>query len=101
SLRLDVLAFRIIAARDEFTESTFFKDHLRLAALRTHLVQNNVRLLRSLRTGGDLPRRLALGITGAREELSEAAALQRHRLAAILARLRFGIFSGSFAAFFR
>src|SRR5213078_3536363 len=36
--------------------------------------------------GGDyLPRRLALGIAGARQELAEAAALDDHRLPAILA----------------
>src|SRR5204862_5374510 len=34
----------------------------------------------------DLSRRLAVGIAGAREELAEAAALDDHRLAAVLAR---------------
>src|SRR6516162_2916567 len=44
-LRLDVLALRIIAARNELSEPAFPEFELRLAALRTRLIQFHVRFL--------------------------------------------------------
>src|SRR4029078_9796348 len=87
-LLLDVLAGRIAAARRELAEPALLDDQVR-AALRALLVEDLVRLGGgdSLLGGDDLPRRLALGIAGAGEGLADAAALDRHRLAAVLARL--------------
>src|SRR5262249_7539512 len=101
SLRFAVFAFRIIAARNEFTESTFFQNHLRLTALRTNFIQDDIGLLRSLRAAGNLARRLAFRVTRASEELPETAPLQRHRLSAIFAGLRLGSFRGGFSFFRR
>src|SRR3954469_16955673 len=85
-LLLDVLAGRIAAARGELAETSLLDHQVRLA-LRALLVEDLVRLGRGdpLLGRDDLPRRLALGIAGAGEELAEAAALHRHRLAAVLA----------------
>src|SRR5690606_24771151 len=99
ALLLDVLAGRVVAARRELAEPAVLEHEVR-AALRARLVEDLVRLGRrqpALRRD-DLPRRLALGIAGAGEELAEAPALDRHRAAAVLARLldllgaRFGCF---------
>ena len=75
-LLLHVLAGRIVAARGELAEAALLDDQVRLA-LRALLVEDLVRLRRghALLGRDDLPRRLALGIAGAGEELAEAAAL--------------------------
>src|SRR5688572_14687993 len=87
-LHLHVLAVRIIRARGELAEAPLFDDEERFA-LRALLFENLIRFRRLHRSArrDDLPRRLALGIAGAREELSEPAALDDHRLAAVLAHL--------------
>src|SRR5256712_635076 len=88
-LVLDVLALGIARARGELAEPSLL-DHQIGAAARTLLVENLIgfRRFQPAVLGRDqLSRRLALGIAGAREELAEAAALDRHRLAAVLARL--------------
>ena len=87
-LLLHVLAGRIVAARRELAEPALLEHEVRLA-LRALLVEDLIRLGggQPLLGRDDLPRRLALGIAGAGEELAEAAALERHRLAAVLARL--------------
>src|SRR4029078_6621126 len=87
-LLLHVLAGGIAAARRELAEPSLLDDQVRLA-LRAFLVDDLIRLRRrdALLRGDDLPRRLALRIAGAREELTEASALDDHRLAAVLARL--------------
>src|SRR5262245_23713201 len=83
-LVLHVLALRIAGARGELAEAALLDDQVRTAA-RALLVEDLIRLGRletALLGGDELSRRLALGIAGAGEELSEAAALDRHRLAA-------------------
>src|SRR5262249_2487025 len=95
----DVFALRIIAARGELAKAAVLHHELGLAAFRTGLVQNNVRLLRRLWALRDFARGLAFRIARARQELTEPAALQRHRLAPVLARL--GFFRRGALAFFR
>src|SRR5439155_1703824 len=88
-LVLDVLAFRIVRARGELAVAALLDHQIRSAA-RALLVENLIRFCgpQAALLGGDqLPRRLALGVAGAREELAEAAAFHHHRLAAVLARL--------------
>src|SRR5262249_52628867 len=87
-LLLDVLAGRIVAARGELAEAPLLEHEIRLA-LGAFLVEDLVRLRRGQSLFGcdDLACRLALGIARAREELAEAAALDNHRTAAVLARL--------------
>src|SRR5262249_8498469 len=95
--RLDVFAFRVIAARNKFAKSPFFQNHLRLTALRTDLIEHDIRFLWRFRARSKFASCLALRITRAGEELSKSSPLQRHGLSAILARFGFGILSGSFA----
>src|SRR5262249_24684541 len=88
-LVLDVLALGIAGARGELAEAALLDDQVRTAA-RALLVEDLIRLSRletALLGADELPRRLALGIAGAGEELAETAALDRHWLAAVLARL--------------
>src|SRR6185436_7826786 len=73
---------------------------LRLTALRANFIERNIRLLRRLCARNDSSRGLALGVAGAREELSELSALERHRTAAVLARLWFAAFCRGVSAFF-
>src|SRR5262249_35233738 len=106
-LRLDVFAFRIVAARDELAEPAFLHYKLGLAALRAGFLQKDVGLSRSLSSRRELARGFALGIASARQELSEAPTLEGHGLSAVFAwlRLRFGrgrsIFRGFFGDFLR
>src|SRR5215831_18084447 len=93
SLRLDVLALRIVSARNKFAKPAFSKHEFCLAALWACFVQQNVGLLGSLSAGCNFPCRFALGITGTCEELAESPALQRHGLAAVLARFGLGRFA--------
>src|SRR5262249_40398883 len=74
-LRFDVFAFRIVAARNEFTKASFLQNHFRLTALRTDFIQNDVRLLRRFCTRGKFAGGLALRITRAGEKLAEPSAL--------------------------
>src|SRR5438094_3262226 len=92
--RFDVLALRIIAAGNEFTEPAFFHGKLGVAALRTSLLQQHVRFLRRFRSGRELSGGLAFGVTRTGEELAKTAALQRHRPAAVFTRLGFGLRRG-------
>src|SRR5437773_7638069 len=92
--RFDVLALRIIAAGNEFTEPAFFHDKLGLAALRTSLLPQHVRFLRRFRSGRELSGGLAFGVTRTGEELAKTAALQRHRPAAVFTQLVFGLRRG-------
>src|SRR5438270_4574021 len=88
-LVLDVLALGVIGAGGEFAEAPLLDDEIRSAA-RALLVEDLIRLGRlqaPLLGRNQLPRRLALGVSRAREELAEASALEDHRLAAVLARL--------------
>ena len=90
-LVLDVLALGIFRAGGELAEAPLLDDQIR-SAPRALLVENLVRLRRlepALLGRDQLARRLALGIARAGEELAEAAALDGHRLAAVLARLDF------------
>src|SRR5207253_11219512 len=87
--RFDVFALRIVAAGSEFAEAAFLDGEFRLAAFRTGFVKNDIGFLRRFRPCGDFASRLAFRITRAGQELSESTALQRHRLAAVLARLGF------------
>src|SRR5439155_210781 len=87
-LVLDVLALGVLRAGGELAEAALL-DHQVRAAARARLVENLIRLgrLEAALLGRDqLARRLALGIPRAREELAEPAALDGHRLAAVLAR---------------
>src|SRR6185295_3016507 len=62
------------------------------AATRAQFLEDLIGLRRpepTLFGGNQLPRGLTFGIAGARQELPEAAALHRHRLAAVLARFDF------------
>src|SRR5215831_7556927 len=68
SLRLDVLALRIVSARDKFAEAAVSEHEFGLATLRTSFVQRNVGLLCTLSAGRDFPCRFALGVTGTCEE---------------------------------
>src|SRR4029453_3774328 len=86
-LLFHVLAVGIVGAGRELPKTSLLDDQVRLA-LRAFLVEDLIRLGggHALLGGDDLPRGLALGIAGAREELSEPPALDGHRLAAVLAR---------------
>src|SRR5580765_5304343 len=86
-LELHVLALGISGARRELAETALLHDEV-LAAVRAELVENLIGLRRghALLRRDDLPRRLALRITGAGQEHSEAPALDDHRLAAVLTR---------------
>src|SRR4029078_603402 len=91
-------ARRIVRARGELAEAPLLDDEIR-PALGTQLVDNLIRLCRGNALFGrnDLPRRLALGIPGARQELAEPPPLDHHRLAAVVA----GLFDLSFGTRFR
>src|ERR1700676_2077214 len=75
SLVLDVLALGILRAGGELAEAALL-DHEICAAARARLVQDLIGFggpQPALLGGDQLPRRLALGIAGARQELAEAA----------------------------
>src|SRR5262245_42243965 len=93
--RFDVFALRIIAARNEFTESTFLQHHLGLSALRACFIEHDIGLFRRLGTGGKFACGFAFRITGARKELSESPPFERHRFAAVLAWLGFRVRAAS------
>src|SRR5205085_3371287 len=82
-LGLDVFALRIVAAGSKRTESAVFNNKLCFLALRAGFIERNVGLLGSPTAAGDLSRCLAFRISSASQELSEAATLERHRLAAV------------------
>src|SRR5258706_5144215 len=95
-LVLDVLALGILGAGGELAEPALL-DHEIRAAPGTGFVENLIRLGRPQATlffRDSLPRRLSFRVTGAREELTEAPALDRHRLPAVLA--RFDLFFARF-----
>ena len=83
---LTYLHVGIVGARRELAEPALLEHQVRLA-LRALLVEDLVRLggRQALLRRDDLPRRLALRVAGAGQELTEAPALERHRLAAVLA----------------
>src|SRR5713226_1661707 len=76
-----VLAVRISAARSELPETPVPDDHI-AAALRTLLFKRDIRHSLALI---ETPRGLAIGITRAGHELTEASALEHHDAAAVLA----------------
>ena len=78
---LDVLAFRIPAARSEFAEASVAQHHIAFA-LGALLVEGDIGNFLGLIQP---PRGLAFGISGAGHELAEAAALEHHGAAAIFA----------------
>ncbi len=79
-LLLNVLAFRVIAAGDKLAVASKLLHQVALA-LRAFLFERNIFAL----LAADLFGRLAIGVTGAGEELPEAALLQNHGPAAVLA----------------
>src|SRR5262245_54497482 len=90
-LVLDVLALRVLGARSELALAPLLDDQVGAAA-RTQLFEDLIRLRgaqASLLGRNELPRRLALRIARARQELAETSAFDRHRLAAVLARFNF------------
>src|SRR4029450_4341607 len=88
---LYVRAVRIIGAARELAVTALLQHQIRLAPW-TLLVENLIRLrcLQATLLGGNqLARRLALGITRTRQELTEAPSLDHHCPPAVLARLDF------------
>src|SRR5262249_55528419 len=78
-------------------ETSVFDGELGFTAFRTDFVQKDVRLFGNARTASrDFACGLALRISGARQELPESPALERHRAAAVLAWLRFGLRRSAF-----
>ena len=88
-LLLHVLTRGIVATRDELAEPSELLDQV-VVALRALLFERHIGLL--LRSA-DLLGRLAIRVSGAGVELTEAALLQDHGAAAILAVL-FGVLLG-------
>ncbi len=78
---LDVLAFRISAARRELAKTSVANHHIAVT-FRAKLIERNVRNFLALIQS---PRGLAIGIAGARHELAEAPTLEHHHPPAILA----------------
>ena len=97
-LRADEFAFGIGRAAGEFAVAPVPADELR-AAVRALFVQQLVRLTRHARAFDQAARRLALRIAFAREENAEAAALDDHLLAAVIAILDLGLSAGFLGEF--
>src|SRR5262249_12830377 len=85
-LRFDVLALRIVAASGERPETAVLDRKVRFAALRAGFIENHVRFFRHASAARQyFPRRLALRVAGAGQELTESSSFQSHRPAAALA----------------
>src|SRR5262249_53205063 len=81
-LVFDVLALRVLGAGRELAVASLLDDEVRAAA-RAALLENLIWLRgfeAALLRRDQLSRRLALGISGAGQELTEATALDGHRL---------------------
>ena len=96
SILLDVLALWIVRTGSEWSVAPML-EHQRLAALGTRLFYDGIGRS-ELATRLNLSASLALGITGARQELPESAALHRHGLSAVLAHLLRGFCVSLFVA---
>src|SRR6266403_1233621 len=95
-----VLALRIAGAADELAEAAVFF-HETVAAKRALFVQGLVGLVRDARALNQTAGGLAIRVTRASEERAEAAALNGHLLAAIVAIFGFGFAAGFFRKFRR
>src|SRR5437879_12137249 len=96
--RARVLALLIAAAAEEFAEAAAFLHEI-LAAKCTQFSERLIGLVRDARALDKAARGLAVRITSAGEEGTEAPALDGHLLAAIVAILGFGFAAGLFGKF--
>src|SRR5439155_10158296 len=95
-----VLALWIAGATDKFAETPVLLDEA-FAARRAFFVERLIGLPCGARAFDKAPRRFAIRVTRAREEYAEAAALDRHFLATVVAYFDFGFALGLLRQFRR
>src|SRR5438445_145568 len=95
--RARVLAFRVAGAADEFAEAAVFF-HQPIAAERAFFIERLIRLMCDARALDEAARGPAVREAGAGEKGAEAATLDGHLLAAIVAIFGFGFAAGLFGS---